>query len=447
MPMKKLILGLTVVSLASSTMFAQSDFDDIYYNPNSKPKTEGSAKGKMDNHSSSSNYISDFSEMDVDAYNKRGFYYETEIDTIGASAEAAEDFVYTQQIQKYYNPTIVLDNTDILSDILENSYGNVNIEIKNNVPVFSSIYYGDYAWAPGYYNWTMRPSWSWCYSWSPFYPSFGIVPSWTWPYYPSWTVVYPWTWGYGFNWWYASGWGYRPWYPPFRPSPDRPMYAHNRPGAFRPTSPGSGWSKGNRTTSRHPQVLYGNNRNPNSGVLQSNNSVGNKRTDRNKINANSRPINGNGLSVTNSTISDKRGQVHASQENKLNDGHNINQTSISSSETTTVTRNRVNSSRAEKNSTNAGIVTTQSTNRNDRVTSTRQNNSNNYDRSNSSTYYNRSNNNSGSYNSGSSNRSYNSGSSNRSYNSGRSYSSGGSRSSGGASRSGGSHGGGRGGRR
>ncbi len=76
--------------------------------------------------------------MDVDDYNRRGFYYNSPVDTIGMSAEAElSDFVYTQQIQKYYNPTIVLDNSDMLADVLENSYGNVDIIINDfGIPSF-----------------------------------------------------------------------------------------------------------------------------------------------------------------------------------------------------------------------------------------------------------------------------------------------------------------------
>ena len=60
--------------------------------------------------------------------NMQGGSLQMPADTIGLRAENGEDFpVYTQQIQKYYNPTIVLDNAELLADVLNNSYGNVDI--------------------------------------------------------------------------------------------------------------------------------------------------------------------------------------------------------------------------------------------------------------------------------------------------------------------------------
>ena len=97
-------------------------------------------------------------DMDVDAYNRRGEqYYASPVDTIGTYVENGEDFVYTQQIQKYYNPTIVVDNADVLGDVLENAYGNVEIVIDNNGLLVFSPYYG---WNYPYYaGWWSSPSW------------------------------------------------------------------------------------------------------------------------------------------------------------------------------------------------------------------------------------------------------------------------------------------------
>ena len=79
--------------------FAQNAYDDdIYYDP----RRDTSNKQTKRN----SNYIRNMADMDVDAYNRRGQYYPTPVDTIGEATGNAEDFVYTQQIQKYYNPTI-----------------------------------------------------------------------------------------------------------------------------------------------------------------------------------------------------------------------------------------------------------------------------------------------------------------------------------------------------
>ena len=99
-------------------------------------------------------------DMDVDTYNRRNQYYMSPVDTIGSRVENGEDFVYTQQIQKFYNPTIVVDNANVLADVLANSYGNVEIEINaGGLPVFTP-YYG-YSW-PYYSNWGLSVSpWGW----------------------------------------------------------------------------------------------------------------------------------------------------------------------------------------------------------------------------------------------------------------------------------------------
>ncbi|MFM9587593.1 hypothetical protein, partial [Streptomyces caniscabiei] len=82
-----------------------------YYNPKKAEKEATQERV-------SRNYIADFQDMDVDDYNRRGQYYVSPVDTIGMRAETDQDFVYTTQIQKYYNPTIVLDNVDLLTDVI-----------------------------------------------------------------------------------------------------------------------------------------------------------------------------------------------------------------------------------------------------------------------------------------------------------------------------------------
>ena len=144
--MKKILLTLGVIAL--SLPVAQAQYDDIYYNPD-KPSASRTTQTQKQKKQKKSYYIADFSNMDVDEYNRAGdMYYATPVDTIGTTVENGQDFVYTQQIQKYYNPTIVLDNADLLEDVLNNSYGNVEVVINNNgIPVFSPYYssvYYDY---------------------------------------------------------------------------------------------------------------------------------------------------------------------------------------------------------------------------------------------------------------------------------------------------------------
>ncbi|MDE6811128.1 MAG: hypothetical protein K2J15_02130, partial [Muribaculaceae bacterium] len=177
---------LAVMLAAGSSLYAEIE-DDIYYNPNNAAHDSNQAVHKKNR---KSNYIPDYQDIDVDSYNARGQYYSTPIDTIGARVENDQDFVYTTQIQKYYNPTIVVDNQSLLSDILANSYGNVNIEYNiNGIPSFGAwwgsiwnpVYWNVGLYSPyyygGYYNpWYWGPSYSW--NWGP---------SWSWGWGPSWS--------------------------------------------------------------------------------------------------------------------------------------------------------------------------------------------------------------------------------------------------------------------
>lgn len=150
MNMKHQLLISAMLLLTPAAVYAQDYFDDdIYYNPKKSSSTSQKKK---------SAYIPNMADMDVDAYNRRGEqYYASPVDTIGTYVENGEDFVYTQQIQKYYNPTIVVDNADVLGDVLENAYGNVEIVIDNNgLPVFSPYYGWNY---PYYAGWWSSPSW------------------------------------------------------------------------------------------------------------------------------------------------------------------------------------------------------------------------------------------------------------------------------------------------
>ena len=216
--MKHQIIIAGLLLMGAPSLMAQGYYeDDIYYNPK-KSETSTVKKEKK-----KSNYIANMADMDVDAYNRRNQYYVTSIDTIGSGIENGEDFVYTQQIQKYYNPTIVVDNADVLEDVLANSYGNVEIEINaNGLPVFTP-YYG-YSW-PYYRNWGVSIGpWGW---------NVGFYDPWyAWNWGPSWSWGPSWAWG--------PSWG---WGPSWRPAP--PM-ADWRPGGNRPVAPRPGWTSNTR---------------------------------------------------------------------------------------------------------------------------------------------------------------------------------------------------------
>lgn len=405
--MKKILLTLGVLAL--SLPVAQAQYDDIYYNPD-KPSASRTTQTQKQKKQKKSYYIADFSNMDVDEYNRAGdMYYATPVDTIGTTVENGQDFVYTQQIQKYYNPTIVLDNADLLEDVLNNSYGNVEVVINNNgIPVFSPYYSSVYYDYPFYASWSWGPSWTW--TWGPSWRwNWGWGPSWAWG--PSWTWGPSWSWGWGPG--YYPGWGPSwSWGPGFYPGGwHRPHYADYRPGAHRPVAPRPGWSGNRPRGGNYNGQLAGRPTrgdrydSPSNGSLTTNRRqyAGNRRgyTDASK----SASISGDRLSTNRSQRVDR----NLTNANRLQSGTSTNRSNR--------TFNSTNSSSSNRNSYNTNRSTT---NRNSYNT-----NRNSYNNTNRSSY-NRSN------NSSSYNRSSSYGSSSRSYG-------GGTRSYGGGGRSGGGH--------
>lgn len=209
---------LLIIASMAVSLGAQAYEDDIYYNPkkdNKQVKTET-------RNPSTGQYLVDFDTMDVDEYNNRGYYYTTPIDTIGMGIESQPDFVYTTQIQKYYNPTIVTDNYDIVKDVLDNSYGNIEVVYNyNGLPYFSTYAYGWPYYYSGWYNpwswsvgfgpfsigWNWGPSWAWNWGWGPSW-NWGWGPSWNWGWGPGWAWSPGWGSGWGPGWgWNRPGWG------------------------------------------------------------------------------------------------------------------------------------------------------------------------------------------------------------------------------------------------
>lgn len=219
MKVQKSILTTLMAGVILPLAVCADDYvDDIYFNPQKDTQVGASKKN--------SNYIENFSDIDVDAYNLRGQYYNSPIDTIGSRTASEEDFVYTQQIQKYYNPTIVLDNSDVLADVLENSYGNVEIVFNGVTPSFLPVYSYGWPYYRSYYDpWYLNVSFGGWYD--PWYWG----PSWSWGWGPSWSWGPSWGWG--------PGWSH----------PHGPTWHPNTtwsPGGNRPVRPGSGWAGNNR---------------------------------------------------------------------------------------------------------------------------------------------------------------------------------------------------------
>lgn len=230
--MKKTIFLISAALCMTLSGYAQDYEDDIYFDPKKAPvvKTENKKKkpavSVYGEPQVSYYYVQSpyQEERDVDEYNRQGVIHATALDTIGSGIANAEDFLYTQQIQKYYNPTIVVDNASLLADVLDNSYGNVDIVYNNGIPSFSAWSYSPWyspVYSPWYYPssyyWYWGPSWNigWSWGWAG-----GWYDPWYNPWYPGWGPS--WGWGWGGNW-------------AWRPSNPRPS-----------TSLRPGWSAGTR---------------------------------------------------------------------------------------------------------------------------------------------------------------------------------------------------------
>lgn len=260
--MKPSCLLLTLALGMAGTGLAQTEYDDIYYvaparNTQSKP---AAAAGTT---LPGTNYVPDMSAVDIDAYNRRGEYsYTSPLDTIGAAAGAADDFVYTQQIQQYINPTIVVDNQDALQQILNGTYGNVNVIYNGMTPYLLPTYYArnwpnifdttlPFYWRSWTYRYGASSPWMWSalysYIWnmdSPWGPNWGWAPFWgsPWTYY--WNTWNPWGWGCYYP-YYNWGWHH--------PRHNRHWAAnHWRPGMTQTSGARPGWSGHNR-----PGYTYG----------------------------------------------------------------------------------------------------------------------------------------------------------------------------------------------
>lgn len=324
-------MAVALGALIPSAAFADDYVDDIYFNP--KKDTNVGAKKK------NPNYIENFSDMDVDAYNLRGQYYTSPVDTIGAKVSSDEDFVYTQQVQKFYNPTIVLDNAQILADVLDNSYGNVEIVYNGVTPAFLPTYGYGWPYYRGYYD-----PWAWNISFGGWgfggwYDPWYWGPSWSWG--PSW--------GWGPSWSWAPGWGYpngtwnpggnRPinpgigWTGNHRPANNRPTGISSRPGNSSRPSSDSQWSIGGNHRGSYGQAgLNSNKQNASSAGNNRGYTIGNDGhrytgTGNGTINNGSSNNRYNGTSGNNRTTGNTRGTTYNNNNSNRNNTYNNNRNS------------------------------------------------------------------------------------------------------------------------
>lgn len=233
---------LALVALGRSfTAYAQGyDDDDIYYNPSKSQKTTKTEKKQKSNatkvtvvdYPAADSYTvmpGQGVNIDVDTYNRRGIFAN---DTTSVAARKTSDpgsFEYTQQIERFYNPRVIIESPD--ETVVQYYYSDPtpNINIVVNTPGYwgySPYYYG----SPWYWG-TPYTSWRWNYwnSWNAWaYDPWYWGPSWSW----SWGGYYPGYWG-GY---YPGYWGgYYPgyWGPAYRPS-HTPGWANRPSGNVRP---------------------------------------------------------------------------------------------------------------------------------------------------------------------------------------------------------------------
>ena len=161
--MKRILIFLSTFCL-SMVVFGQ--YDDIYYTaPTSTSKK------------SEKTVVVKTSTRDIDEYNRRGENSETTSKTI--TVDESEDFQYTQEIVKFYNPEAVTINDPQYVYIIqeeeeeEESYSpNVNIHL-------------DLGWnwySPWYSTWSIWDPWFYPYSYWDIYNPWYVGPYY--PYHP-----------------------------------------------------------------------------------------------------------------------------------------------------------------------------------------------------------------------------------------------------------------------
>ena len=279
--MKRKYFFIAMSVLAVSSAFAQDYYDDDIYYDASKEKKPVKVEATPDA------YIypdkaEDFNEpvyeaynaglRDVDEYNRRGGIYAVRdsVPTDSVSAVDSDVFQYTERLERFDNPSIVVLSGD---DRLQELYyaNDVNIYIGTPttfvspfaVPYVSwNSWYGwDYGWTWGYTPYYYRPYYSWGY----------YDPYWYSPYY-SWN----WCWGYPYHHhhhyhyydYHPHHWDYA-WYSPRRYNDGGSRsYGGNRSGiSSRRPSSGSMASRGSGSFGSNSRISNG--RRPSSSAYSS----------------------------------------------------------------------------------------------------------------------------------------------------------------------------------
>ena len=226
----KVLFLMAVAGMTSSlTSHAQSYDDDIYYTEPSKKEASKASKPKTPAVNSNGYGVTTVYDypaadtysvlpsqggaiMDVDAYNRRGFFA---TDTVSVNDLPQYERIASQ----YYYPDAATVNIDGSGSTIYTS-GDVNV--VNATPSVSYVY------GNPYYN-----TWYGYNYYSPWY-----TPGWYDPWYrPGWSISWGWNnyWGPSWSWGWNYPWGGPSWYPGWRPTPP----PSHRPG-WRPGRPSPG---------------------------------------------------------------------------------------------------------------------------------------------------------------------------------------------------------------
>ena len=211
----RLILVVLLIIGVQPIIADEYNNDDIYFD-SSKQKNNKQQKQSVEQSKFEGicDYSNGYKIRDVDEYNRQGIYYY--IDTTNKDTGLIQDgYVYTNRIERFYNPSIVVGsgNQDLIDSYNEN---------QSDINIYVNTY-----WSPYLYS-----------GWWPMYSAF-YVP-WHYGIYEPW-LHYRW-----YAWYYDWGW-YYPYfnyhtYPVYHHTKyyNRPFYRHN---ASRYTRPGRNYGK------------------------------------------------------------------------------------------------------------------------------------------------------------------------------------------------------------
>lgn len=260
--------ALAIALCAAASLSAQGFYDDdIYFNPAkdkdrnveaakkaaTQKRTNGYILRPVSEYPAADTYVPEgTSNRSVDDYNRRGIFARADSTSRSTdSISATADYAYTRQIEKYYNPDIIVGSSD--PEIAQLYYAEpAEVNIYVNTPGYGYwgypySYYGGW-YDPWYWGTSLwypywGPSWSFSWNWGPAWWG----PAWGWGG-PAWGPSWGWGWtSPGWNW----GWvGPRPYNNPRHPGAIRHNHmAGGYSNGYRPAA-GSRPSSGYRPTSR-----------------------------------------------------------------------------------------------------------------------------------------------------------------------------------------------------